>query len=179
MLKTLVASVITGDISGIPSNALITAINSGGMWYGGIDRVIQRNAGEAFHSQAAAAMPLKDGQTVVARGESFPNKAMYENVVFVVDDLERPLNEIITAGLRAADEAGFESVSLPTIRMGVMLGTVKKTTEEAVHEMVKGLIAFQESELKSVKTITFVVYNDVVTERLLKEAIQNLNNLNT
>lgn len=172
MQTTLAISVVTGDISGISSSAIITAINSEGLWFGGIDGVIQNKAGNGFHSQAVAAMPLKDGQTIVARGGGFSNRGKFENVVFVIDDLERPLNEVIAAGLRAADDAGFESVTIPTIRMGVMLGVVEKTTEEVAHEMAKGVATFKEAGQWSLKSITFVVYNDVVAERILREAMK-------
>lgn len=171
MKSTIAISVIAGDISGVPSNALITAINSEGLWYGGIDRVIQGKAGNGFHSQATSAMPLRDGQTVVARGKGISNGGKFENVVFVVDDLERPLNEIVSAGLRAADNSGYESVTIPTIRMGVMLGIVEKTTEEVAHEMAKGIATFKEAGQQSLKSITFVVYNDAVAERILREAM--------
>ncbi|MCX6778918.1 MAG: macro domain-containing protein, partial [Candidatus Magasanikbacteria bacterium] len=125
----------TGDIAREPAEVLITAINSGGMWFGGIDGVIQRAAGKLFHSQAAAAMPLLDGRTVVARNGGHAHSGAFKNVVFVVDDLQQRLREIIYAGLTAADGAGFKTVTIPTIRMGVMLGAVEHTVEEAVEEM--------------------------------------------
>ena len=55
-------NVVDGDITQIKADALITAINSGGMWFGGLDGAIQRSSGSMFHGQAQAAMPLTDGQ---------------------------------------------------------------------------------------------------------------------
>lgn len=123
--------VVSGDITRFKVDALITAINSGGMWFGGIDGVINRAAGNLFHLQASKAMPLSDGQVVVAYG-NITNQGAFTNVVFVVDDLRRSLAEVVYDGLSGASDAGFKSVSLPTIRMGVMLGVVEKTLEEAV-----------------------------------------------
>ncbi|MBI2062436.1 MAG: hypothetical protein HYT64_01985 [Candidatus Yanofskybacteria bacterium] len=80
-------------------------------------------------------MPLLDGQTVVAFRKGRAHDGAFVNVVFVVDDLKRPLHQVIYDGLRAASDAGFKSVSLPPVRMGVMLGVVEKSVNEAVAEM--------------------------------------------
>lgn len=90
---------IQGDISQTPSDALITAINSSGAWFGGIDMVLTRMAGNLFHQQAMNVMPLSDGQVVVAFGKPNVNKGAFKNVVFVVDDLRKKLREIIYNGL--------------------------------------------------------------------------------
>jgi len=163
-------TVVSGDISKVKADALITAINSGGMWFGGIDGVINRVAGDFFHSQAGNRMPLSDGQTVVAYG-TLSNRGAFTNVVFVVDDLERPLHEIVYKGLKAASVAGFATVTLPTVRMGVMLGVVEKSAEQAVQEMAKGVKTFLDDyPTTSIKSITFVVYGEQKTQSLLENA---------
>jgi len=163
-------SVISGDISRVPADAIITAINSGRMWFGGIDGVIQRLAGDQFHSQAAAALPLDHGQTVFARGNG--SQLPFKNVIFVIDDLCGPLSEIIFNGLVAASNAGLRSVTLPTIRMGVMLGTVEKTPEEALGQMASGVRRFQkEHPESSITDLTFVVYNDESIKIALERAL--------
>src|SRR3989338_1465200 len=134
--------VLPGDLTQTSSDAIITAINSGGMWFGGIDGAIQLVAGNLFHAQAQKALPLEHGNTVVAKANGTKHKGKFSNVVFVIDDLKGPLREIVRNGLAAAAKAGFKSVSLPTIRMGVMLGAVEKTPEQTVDEMVAGVQAF-------------------------------------
>lgn len=163
--------VLSGDIARVHVDALITAINSGGMWAGGIDGVIFRSAGEIFHKQAGKAMPLKDGQTVVARSNG-ATKSGFKNVVFVVDDLKRPLREVIYAGLKAANDAKYMTVSLPTIRMGVMLGAVEKSVDEAVSEMGEGVRRFLADKPDSIKQITFVVFNDPATQSQLEAKLK-------
>lgn len=167
----LQVQVLSGDVTKIKSDALITAINSGGAWFGGIDGVIQRVAGDLFHKQAKQAMPLTDGQAVVALRGNSAHRGDFTNIVFVVDDLERPLSQIIYAGLKAAMDAGFSTVTLPTIRMGVMFGAVEKTQGETVEEMFLAVKRFQQnySISASVKVISFVVYNDPNTEALLRQ----------
>jgi O-acetyl-ADP-ribose deacetylase (regulator of RNase III) len=159
---------VNGDIAHVPADALITAINSGGAWFGGIDGVIQRVAGNLFHSQAKAAMPLTDGQIIVAMGNGQKNNGAFRNVVFVVDDLKRPLHQIIFNGLVAASEAGFRSVTLPAVRLGVMRGVVEKSNREALAEIAKGIQLFlDEHPGTPLEQITFVVYSDSEIYNLL------------
>ena len=172
-------SVIAGDIAQVEADALITAINPGGSWWGGIDGVIQRAAGGYFHAQAAASRPLTDGKAIVATGpggtlleaaQGITNKGKFKNVVFVVDALELPLIEIVLNALTAADNAGYKTVSLPTVRMGVMAGVV-----ESREEAIKALASVAKSFLKNaqnVETINIVVYNDEDTKQQLNEALR-------
>lgn len=163
-------SVVSGDIARVKVDALITAINSNGRWFGGIDGVINRAAGNLFHSQAAKARPLTDGQTVIARSKGCTHDGAFTNVIFVIDDLKCPLHEVVYNGLKAASDAGFKSVSLPTVRMGIMLGVVEKSINEAVAEMAKGVKKFL-AKSNVLKSITFVVYNDPKTQSLLQKAL--------
>ena len=165
--------VTSGDIARVPSDALITAINSSGKWFGGIDGVIQHNSGGLFHQQAKNAMPLRHGQTVVTTGNIEHNGA-FKNVVFVIDDLEGRLSDIIYNGLKAASDAGYSSVTLPTIRMGVMLGVVEKSVDEAIGEMADAIRRFRADHPKTnLSDIKFVVYNDPATESKLKAMLTN------
>lgn len=164
--------VVPGDIAQIQTDAIITAVNSGGMWFGGIDGVIQRAAGSFFHIQVQRQLPLEHGATVVTKSNGQKHGGAFTNVVFVIDDLQGPLSEIIFNGLKAASEAGFKDVLLPTIRMGVMLGVVEKTKQEAVTEMIAGVADFfRQHSRTSIETVTFVVYMDPDTEDLLRTAI--------
>lgn len=171
-MKTPNVVVTSGDIASFRVDALITAINSGGVWAGGIDAVIARNAGNTFHKQAAAVMPLSHGQVVVAKGND-GNHAAFKDVVFVVDDLQSRLSDIVYNGLVGASKAGYATVALPTIRMGVMLGVVENSTAEAVNEMVDAVRRFNaDNPQTSIKTITFVVYNNAATELALRLGFQ-------
>lgn len=161
--------VVNGDIAQIKADVLITAINSGGMWFGGIDGVIERHANNMFHVQAAR-QELHDGMTVVAKANGKQHGGEFGDVVFVVDDLLQPLRNIVAAGLKAADGAGYKSVTLPTMRMGVMLGVIEKAPEQAVSEMALGLSSVI-GEFKNLESVTFVVYNDSKTENILRTAL--------
>ena len=162
--------VVSGDIAQVKADALITLINSGGMWFGGIDGVIERNAGSLFHRQAAT-QELHDGMVVIATATGFQHGGEFGDVIFVVDDLRQPLHQLVEAGLKAADEAGYESVTLPAMRMGVMLGAFEKTIDEAVGEMVLGLKSVI-GGFESLESVTFVVYDNLTAEYALKTALE-------
>jgi O-acetyl-ADP-ribose deacetylase (regulator of RNase III) len=171
--QTRIAEVIEGDIATVPADALITAINSGGMWFGGIDSVIQRAAGDDFHNQALQRMPLKHLDTVVAR-KSDNHNGKFGDVVFVVDDLKTPLNEVVTEALKAASKMGYRSVSLPAIRTGVMLGIVEKDAKTAVGELLRGIDNFyiQDPET-SIEHFTFVIFRQAEVYQEIQQAVKN------
>ena len=48
-------NLMKGDITRTATvDAIVTLINSGGMWFGGVDGAIQRVAGGQYHAQAGA-----------------------------------------------------------------------------------------------------------------------------
>ena len=73
--------VVDGDLTQQPVDAIMTAINSGGMWFGGIDGAIQRAAGSHYHDQAAASMPLQNKGTVVAKGNRNDHRGQFNDVI--------------------------------------------------------------------------------------------------
>lgn len=151
--------ILNGDVTTAKASTLVTAINPRGMWFGGIDAAIQRVAGNTFHRQAEAAMPLEDGQVIYAVSECV-HQCRFDSVLFVVDDLAQPLENIVTAALKGADDRGLEIVSLPTIRTGVMSG-VYETRGEAVDGLARAVTTFVDTHPSSrIRDINVVVYNN-------------------
>ncbi len=102
-------SVTMGDITQTKADVLIAPVNSNGAWGGGIDRAIAAAAGgqmtfengaqNQFHDQARARLAeLQSGKSVVAMAtDASANKGQFGGVVFVPDDLNKPLSEIVKA----------------------------------------------------------------------------------
>jgi O-acetyl-ADP-ribose deacetylase (regulator of RNase III) len=166
--------VCLGDIGEVEADALITAINPLGedYWTGRVDDVIRDLAGNQFHDQAQALQPETDGETIVARKKS-AHLGAFGDVVFVVDSLVSALRSVVLAGLVAADNAGYQSVTLPMMRMGVMIGAVERTKAETVQEMVAGVRAFLDLQTESLQSITLVVHNDSEVEELLRQSVDS------
>lgn len=169
--------VVQGDITQIPSDAIMTAINSGGLWFGGIDGAIQRVAGNRYHTQAAKAMPLHNLQTIVAKGSASSHQGKFNNVVFVVDDLKSSLDKVVYKGLEAAHQEGYGKLLIPAIRMGVMAGAVEKTPEETVVKLGQGIEKFmhQYGKQARLENLTFVVYRDPNTAGQLIKGLYSVN----
>lgn len=164
--------VMMGSVTDFPTDAIITGIYPGSPWTRGVDGAIRHVAGSLFHSQASAAEPLYDGEVVVARSkpwEAQKLKLNFRNVVFVVDAGQRPLSRIVYTGLKAAADVGFRDVTLPAIRLGVMLGAVEKTAREIVDQLIFGIQRFNSYQCKELDTITFVIYNNEEFHTLLSE----------
>lgn len=159
-----------GDITTVTSDVLITAINSSGMWFGGIDGAIQGVAGGMFHSQAAQRMPLADGDVVYAPAPG-GFSGQFNSVIFVVDNLRRPLHQIVLAGLWEADRQHKALVSLPSLRTGVMAGAYERTVEAALDETAAAIIEFRNSQPQFVQQLNVVVFRDPHCERYLADKV--------
>jgi O-acetyl-ADP-ribose deacetylase (regulator of RNase III) len=161
---------ISGDITKLECDAIITAINAGGIWAGGIDRAIYGAAGIWFHKQIRNE-ELYELNAIVVKGNG---TTKFENVIFVVDELEYPLRSVISSGLEAAHRAGFKYVAIPSIRTGVMRGKVEREYEDVVNEYIEGVKLYLNSvEKPNIRAIAFVTYNNPELEEVLHKAIKN------
>ena len=67
-----------------------------------------------------------------------------------------------------------ERITIPTIRMGYMIGQVEKSATEAIEKMAKGVNDFLSGDDIKIKEIVFVVYNDHNTLNELRVALGDL-----
>lgn len=161
-------SVQMGDITRVPADGLITGVNSEGMWAGGVDGAIGRAGGGQFHQQAQSLIGGQTGQVKIATTQQ-AHQGAFKNVVFVVDDLNKPLYDVLTAGLEAADKAGMQSLSIPAMRLGVMKN-VGGTEAEKIADMARAVRDFS-AKSQNVKDIKFVIYGDQETAGKLQAAL--------
>ncbi|MBP9820123.1 macro domain-containing protein [Candidatus Woesebacteria bacterium] len=135
----------SGDITtDVPVDCLISSINSEGLWFGGVDEAIRRVAGDQFHSQALQMLRqygLYDGQ-VLPLPQKQQHRGSFHCVLFVVDDLQQPLKELVFNALKKAEACGFRSVALPMMRTGVAAGIVERTQIEVVQAVKIALLQF-------------------------------------
>ena len=143
------------DIGQIKADALIAPINSGGMWFGAIDNVIRDKWWLQFHEQVTTNLNHWDTVTAIKQEK---HNGWFDNVVFVIDDLEWPLHDIIYKWLLSADKAWYKTVSMPIMRTWVMLWAVEKTLEDVFVEIKKWIEEFKKNKPNNLKNIIFVVY---------------------
>lgn len=163
----MLLDVTSGDITQMPADALITAINSQGWWFGGVDGAIQRVAGDLFHRQVQ--LPVQDGDVVCATlSREIP--CPFRHVVFVVDDLKQSLQNIVLAGLREAEAQQLAEITLPVMRTGVMAGA-RETKDQALQALVDTIVQFKAEKPTAIKRLRVVVYNDDTTYTELRNML--------
>ena len=163
-------NVLDGDIMHVPADAIITAINSGGMWFGGIDGLLMSAAGNQFHDQAADALARdRHTQTVIATSRR-PHLGFFDRVVFVIDDLEEPLNVVVRRGLNAASVAGIKRVAMPLIRFGVM-AEVGGTRQSKVHDIAMAIQGQTTDVTNRLESLTVAVYGDLELSTMLRHEL--------
>lgn len=157
---TTSVTILPGDITVVPADALITLITSGGDWRGRVDGAIMRKAGQQFHQIVAQRMPtpVRQGDIIFADGSHIQHHGAFRHVIFVIDDLQLPLKDLVKAGLEGAFAHALQSVSLPMMRTGVMAGIVEKTPEDVAFQMseaIKEVAAAHPSQPMEVKIVIY------------------------
>ena len=161
----------------VESEALITAIDSSGIWCGQVDLAIRENVGSYYHqhllghiTQKSGRAMFEDGQVLEVRGDE-KNRAVFNNIIFVIDDTIRPLAEVVYAGLHKANEDRYRVVSMSCIRAGESFGRKEKSLEEMARQVYDGIRLFlNRAESIDLKRLLLITYdNDDYRSLLLDE----------
>lgn len=170
--------VTKGDITRtIEVDAIVTLINSGGAWFGGVDGAISRVAGSQYHKQAQKVLNssgLSNGQVVIAKGSRTKHSGSFNDVIFVVDDLKSPLNELVYKALVSVRGKRYKSIAFPLMRTGVMLGAVEPNVKAVVKQMRLGIDRFLEEGDTSMD-IYIVVFGEPEAVKMLSDSMKLLN----
>lgn len=148
--------VLKGDISKVGADAVMTTVQEKHLCHGGVNSVVERS-NPCFFEQLQKAPELADAEALLARSDG---KGPIDAVLFVKDQNEKPLNEIVYAGLKAADQAGLEHIAVPAMRAGSVFGAVESSYRQIALEVRKGVERFMAEARTALKTISLVVYND-------------------
>lgn len=161
----------------VASEALITAIDSKGIWCGQVDLAIRESVGSYYHqcllghiTQKSGRDMFVDGQVQEIRGDE-KHKATFNNIIFVIDDTIKPLSDIICAGLTKANENKYKVVSMSCIRAGESFGRKEKSFEEMAQQIYLGIRKFLKNEdTISIKRLLMLTYDNDDYRNLLLEA---------
>lgn len=153
-------TVVHGDITQVAADALMTLINTGGLWFGGVDGAIQSVGGAKFYQDVLRALTphTTDGDVWFSDGAAVSHRGKFKHVLFVFDDLLLPLAELVRNGMIEAYRQGLTSVSMPMFRTGVMAGIVEKTPIDVAKQMCNGIMAAVNDHPHQPMDITIVVY---------------------
>ncbi len=159
------ARVEQGDIARVPAQAIVTTIDSAKNWRGPTDHAISGVAGGQYHAQAlwqAEQAPLYDGQILLANRMQ-PHGGAFEKVLFLVDDLKRPVGDVVSAGLLEADRLKLNSVTLPPLRPD------QPGSTEAVASAIK---RFSQAQPVHLRQVTVVVSDNPQLAEDYRNALQ-------
>lgn len=163
--------VIDGNIAQVPAAALITTVSSTGYWNSEVDCAIQGVAGTTFHDQLEAQGLLLEGGIVHTYALEMIDTVKFDSVLFIVDNLVRPLQDVLKAVFQVADLYSLSTLTVPALRTtGATRGAHERTVSEALEGIVAAIVEFR-AWAKNVHKITVVVDNDPGSEQYLKQRL--------
>lgn len=175
MMKELQVKLVPDKcVCEVVSDSLITAVDSKGIWCGQVDVAIRENIGDYYHQALLghitqkSGMPMfEDGQVLEIKGEE-NHKGPFDNIIFVIDDVKKPLSEIIYNGLAKANKEGTKIVTMSCIRAGESYGKKETSFEEMATEVYKGikLLLNNEPEI-NIKRLLMLTYDNYIYQSLL------------
>jgi O-acetyl-ADP-ribose deacetylase (regulator of RNase III) len=115
--------VLTGDITSVPVEAIVTAANSALVGGGGVDGAVHRAAGPELLQALRPLAPCPPGSAVVTPAFQLPPPVRW--VVHAVGpryDVDEPAAELLASAylssLARCDEVGASSVAFPALSTG-------------------------------------------------------------
>ncbi len=155
---------VTGDITSMAVDAIVTAANSGLMGGGGVDGAIHRKAGpqllEACKTIRATTHPdgLPTGQAVITPGFHLPAKFVIHTVgpVWHGGGQGEPglLADCYRNSLQLAAENGMHTIAFPAISTGVY-GYPKDLAAPVAEKAVRDFLATEGHGIEEVFFVTF------------------------
>ncbi|MGM0509282.1 MAG: hypothetical protein ACQERZ_09015 [Fusobacteriota bacterium] len=172
--------IVRGDVCDVKAQALITAVDSGGLWCGQVDEAIRKGIGSYYHDGLINKMkvhngPFWDGEVVIIEGDE-ENTPKFKDIIFVIDDFKKPLHEILEGAINKAIKTGYKKVILSAIRTGESFGKVEKSIEEVVNEVKESLKhIYRKHSGFPLDKIKFIAYNNREYEKELVKIFKDLN----
>lgn len=162
-MKTTISGVtiecIQGNIATQPDvTAIVNAANAQLRIGGGVAGAIHRAAGPGLEEEGRKLAPIRPGEAVITGGHDLPNKYVI-HCLGPVYGVDKPEAELLANcyrnALRLAEEKGIDSIAFPAISTGIF-GYPMVEAAEVVFKTIKAIAP----ELRSVKTIRFVLYSE-------------------
>lgn len=162
-ISGVIIECVRGDIASQAGiDAIVNAANAKLQPGGGVAGAIHRAAGPGLAEECRPLAPIAPGQAVITGGHNLPNR----NVIHClgpVYGVDNPSDKLLAAcyrnALKLAESHGLSSVAFPAISTG-SFGYPMESAAEVAFTTVLEMIP----ELKSVKTIRFVLHDEASLE---------------
>ena len=172
-------TLVQGDITQQITDAIVNAANSSLMGGGGVDGAIHRAGGlpiiEECKRIVATQGRLPPGQAVITRGGNLPAQYVIHTVgpewYGGKSNEAQVLASAYKESLKIAEQKNLGSISFPSISTGAY----RYPLNQAAKVAVETVISFLKEEAKSVKEVSFVLFDAGTYEayqKALKEAME-------
>ncbi len=163
---------VKGNIVQQPDmTAIVNAANAWLQMGGGVAGAIHHAAGRGLEEECALLAPIGPGDAVITSGHRLPNRFVIHCLgpVYGVDKPEdQILSDCYKNALRIADDNEIESIAFPAISTGAFGYPVQEAAMVALSTVID-----YASNLKHVKTIRFVLFNNEIA-RIHEDVLSEL-----
>lgn len=161
-------TIIKGDITRQPVDAIVNAANSSLLGGGGVDGAIHLSAGPGLLEECRKLKGCKTGQAKITKGYSLPAKYVIHTVGPVyrngISDESILLASCYKSSLDIAAENELGIIAFPAISTGIYGYPKKKACQIAI----KTTIDFLRND-KTIREVRFVLFDDESYNLYLKE----------
>jgi len=155
---------IKGDITRVPADAIVNAVNTELAPGGGVDGAIRRAGGPGITAELEKIRQVQGkcpvGEAVVTKAGHLPAKAVFHTVGPIFREGARGLDELLascyTRCLQLAESRGFRIISFPSISTGAFGYPLSEASEAAM----EAVVSFLRGSKGSLETVTFVLFDD-------------------
>lgn len=165
--------VLSGELTRLPENmdAIIVLLNLKRNKVEGVHEEIIKIAGQQYHNQAIEFLTqntkASDYQTIIAKGRE-EHGGSFRNVIFVIDNLDTSLDQILLSALEQAEKEGYRTVALNLLRLGEKLGSYEQTVTGSILGIHEGVNKFRRKFKTSNMNIYIVVSRNPSAMKILK-----------
>lgn len=160
--------VVTGDITGQDTSALVNAANNHLWMGGGVAGALKKKGGEVIEEEAVALGPVAVGSAVITGAGALTARYVIHAAVMGQDlhTDERKVRDATRSALSLAGERGIDSVSLPALGTGVGGFSVHHCARVMIEEAVLFLSANPKT-----RVVRFVLF-DAATTKVFEEELR-------
>jgi O-acetyl-ADP-ribose deacetylase (regulator of RNase III) len=149
-------TLVRGDITKLPVDAIVNAANTTLLGGGGVDGAIHRAAGPELLAECKTLAGCRAGEAKITRGYSLPARFVIHTVGPIWSGGQRGEPETLANcycnSLRVAVENGLRSIAFPAISCGAYRYPIPDAARTAVETTTEFL-----HENDSIEQVTFVV----------------------
>jgi O-acetyl-ADP-ribose deacetylase (regulator of RNase III) len=168
-IRGIVLEIAKGNIISQPDlDVVVNAANSELRIGGGVAGAIHKAAGPELEKACRPLAPISPGEAVITEGYNLDNDYIIHTLgpVYGVDKPESELlAECYKNSLRLADDNKLKSIGFPAISTGAFAFPMKEAAEISL-KTVKN----KAEELKSIKLIRFVLFNERDYDKYIETA---------